>query len=428
MKHDSTLILGAGLTGLGCARGLPGARVFEAAAEPGGHVRSHQIGGVAFDEGAHICHARDPAWQKLIFGHAGEVEHHATSAVLNYWRGHWVTYPAQNHLADLPVEDRVRALTELVHAQVRHRDDRPAHYRDWCRFQYGDFLAENFYHDYTRKYWRVPMEEMATDWLKGRLLPSELDRIIAGALSRQEERQSVFSSFHYPARGGFFAFFKPMYEGLNLRCGERAVRVEARRKQVMFASGRVEDYEHLVSTIPLTDLVGMVEDAPASVREAASRLRHTQLICVNLVVEEANLSPAHWFYIYGQEVEASRVKVMSNVAPRGVPPGCTALQCEIFRRGDEAYQAESLVEATIRDMSRLLNFNPSRVRAAAPVCVSHAYPISDLGRADRVEHVVGWLESRGIHSIGLFGRWKFIWSDAAFQTGQAMAQQLSARA
>lgn len=422
-----TVILGAGLSGLGCARALPGARLFEAADHPGGHVYSHLVGGVHFDEGAHICHARDEAWRALIFRNAGEVRHFPTSAVLNYWRGHWITYPAQNHLADLPVADRVRALTELVHAQVRSRDLTPANYREWCLNQYGEFLTEHFYADYTRKYWRVPMEEMATDWLKGRLLPSELDRIIAGAFTEQEERQSVFSSFDYPARGGFFAFFKPLYDGLPLTCGARAVRVDAARRRVEFADGRVEAYEHLVSTIPLPDLVAMTPEAPASVREAAARLRHTQLICVNIVVAKPDLTPAHWFYIYGQDVEASRVKVISNLTPDAVPAGCSALQCEIFRRGDEAYDAAALTEKTVRDLARLLRFDVSEVRAAEPVCVRHAYPVSDLGRAERVEHILAWLDSRGIQSIGLFGRWKFIWSDVAYQAGQDAARVLQAR-
>jgi len=291
----NTVILGAGLSGLGCARALPGARVFEAAGHPGGHVYSHVVGGVSFDEGAHICHARDQAWLDLLFRNAGEVKHFPNSAVLNYWRGHWITYPAQNHLADLPVADRVRALTDLVQAQIANRDHTPANYHEWCLQQYGAFLTDHFYADYTRKYWRVPMAELGTDWLKGRLLPSELERIIAGAFTEQEERQSVFSSFHYPARGGFFSFFKPLYEGVPVTCGARAVAVDPARRRVEFANGRAEDYQHLVSTVALPDLVAMIKSAPASVRDAAARLRHTQLVCVNLVVAKPDLTPAHWF-------------------------------------------------------------------------------------------------------------------------------------
>ena len=45
---ESVIVLGAGLAGLGCARELPGCRVFEAAAEVGGHAASHPLGGAWF--------------------------------------------------------------------------------------------------------------------------------------------------------------------------------------------------------------------------------------------------------------------------------------------------------------------------------------------------------------------------------------------
>ena len=64
--HTNTIILGAGLTGLGAARELPGSVVYEAKDHPGGHVYSHHQGGLHFDEGAHICHAKDPEWVELL--------------------------------------------------------------------------------------------------------------------------------------------------------------------------------------------------------------------------------------------------------------------------------------------------------------------------------------------------------------------------
>lgn len=422
------VILGAGLSGLGCARTVPGATIFEARAHPGGHVYSHALDGVSFDEGAHICHSRDPEWLKLIFDAAGDVYHFDRSIVRCFWRGHWVTYPVQNHLAELPVADRITALRDLVRAQVEQGSASPADYEQWCLQHYGRFLTDHFYQDYTRKYWRVSMAEMATDWLKGRLLPSELDRIIAGAFEEREETQSVFSSFHYPARGGFFQFFGKLYDRLDVRCGQRAVRVDADRREVHFESGHKASYERLVSTIPLPDLVRITDRAPAAVRDAASRLRHTQLICVNMVVAREHLSDNHWFYVYGQDIDVSRVKVISNIAAAAVPEGCTALQCEIFRRGDESFDVEPMKEKAVRDMGSILGFSPGDVRSLGVVHAPHAYPISDLGRAERVAGIHRWLEGMGIHSIGLCGRWRFVWSDAAYLDGVHCAMQVAALA
>jgi protoporphyrinogen oxidase len=351
------------------------------------------------------------------------VRHFERSIVLNHWKGHWMTYPVQNHLAELPAAERDRALADLLRAHEQRPEGEPANYLEWCLQNYGGYLTGTFYADYTAKYWRVPMEELATDWLKGRLLPSELERIKAGATRRQEETQSVFASFHYPARGGYFQFFRGLYDGIPVTVNAQAVRVDPRRREVVFQDGRRETYERLVSTMPLPDLVAMTEGAPADVRDAASRLRHTQLLCVNMVVEATDLTKAHWFYLYGPDVEASRVKVISNLTPDAVPAGCTALQCEVFRRGDEAMPREEVAERTVRDVGRVLGFSRDRVRAMGTVHVSHAYPLSDVGRAERVRLVLDWLNGQGIRSIGLFGRWKFVWSDEAYRDGDTTARE-----
>jgi len=424
---SQTLILGAGLTGLGCARRLKGAMVCEALDHVGGHAYSHPQGGLHFDEGAHICHAKDEAWLKLLYAQAGAVNRITQSRVASYWHGHWMTYPVQNHLRDLPPDLRIRALDDLVTAQVAHQGRTPAHYEEWCRFQYGDFLTDQFYREYTDKYWRTPMAAMGTDWLAGRLLPSQLSRIVHGAIAPLDEKQSVFSLFHYPKRGGFFAFFRGLYDGVEVRLGKRAVRVDLRAREVRFADGTTAGFNQLVSTIPLNTLVDITTDAPDALREAARGLRCTQLMGVNLVVNKPKLSPYHWFYIYDKEIDVSRVKVTSNVAPESVPAGTTALQTELFVRDDEQFDVERQKRKAVCDMAELLRFDPDRdVLSADHVIVRHAYPIPLADRQARADLITAWFEERGVHPAGLFGRWKYIWSDQAFSAGRDLADRLQA--
>lgn len=423
---DGVIVLGAGLAGLGCARDLPGCRVFEAAPHPGGHAYSHHMGGVHFDQGAHISHSKDEEFVRLTAAAAGEVVTISPSVVKNHSRYGWHGYPVQNHLADLPLADRARALTEIVEAQARSAAD-PADYREWCLAQYGPYLTETFYDSFTAKYWRVPTAELATDWLGGRLLPSQLPRIVRGAFGLPDESQAVFAKFRYPARGGFFGFFEPLYRDLPVHYRERAVEIDARRKRVAFASGRVEGYETLVSTVPLPKLVGLVKDAPAEVQSAAARLRHTQLLCVNLVVDRPRVTDCHWFYAYDRDVEFSRVSVPSNLAPGSVPAGRSALQAEVFRRCDEPLDPAPLAERAAAQLGEMLGFGPNEVREAGHVLVPHAYVISDRHRAAAVGQLRAWLADRDILTAGLYGRWKYIWSDEAFRQGRETAAEVLAR-
>ena len=113
---QDVLWLGAGLSGLGFARELPGTRLFEARSTPGGHCAGHELEGVSFDEGAHICHSKDEQWLASVYANAKDVVKIPQSRVSNYWHGTWATYPVQNHLHDLPLEQKTRALIDLMFA------------------------------------------------------------------------------------------------------------------------------------------------------------------------------------------------------------------------------------------------------------------------------------------------------------------------
>ena len=423
MSERNVVVLGAGLAGLGFARHCPGCRVFEADATPGGHARSHEFAGAWFDQGAHICHSQDGAWLKLV-GAATPLHAMTKSTVLNHKSGRWFAYPVQNHLFDLPKADREAALMDFLAAQEKYRGREPKNYEEWCRFQYGDSLVENFYRLYTAKYWHVPMAELATDWLGGRLLPSQVENIIAGAQGPVAEKQAVFRTFRYPHRGGFFAMLAQLVDGVDLRLNKRAVRVDAAERIVAFADGAAESYDALVSTIPLPELVGMIPDAPADVRAAAAKLRAMRQVCVNLVVDRESLSPANWFYVYDPDIDVSRVSFPFSLS--GERNGRTAIQAEIFlppaTRPDEA----ALMEKALADLGRLLKFPASAVLAAEIRAYPLSYVVSDLARAAAVRRVRDWLRGRGIETAGLFGNWEYVWSDRAFAGGRALAQALAA--
>ena len=424
MSDCSVIVLGAGLAGLGFARHWPGCRVFEADGEPGGHARSHEFGGAWFDRGAHICHSQDDAWLKLV-GAATPLHEMAQSTVLNHKAGRWFAYPVQNHLFDLPQAEREAALADFLAAQEQYRGREPKNYEEWCRFQYGDFLLENFYRLYTAKYWHVPMAQLATDWLGGRLLPSQVANIVAGAQGPAEEKQAVFRTFRYPRRGGFFAMLAQLADGVDLHLNKRAVRVDAQKRIVAFADGAEESYDALVSTIPLPELVGLIPDAPADVRAAAAKLRALRQICVNLVVDRESLSSANWFYVYDPDIDVSRVSFPFSLS--GERNGRTAIQAEIFLPQAARPDESALLEKALGDLGRLLRFPKSAILAAEIRAYPLSYVVSDLDRGPAVRRVRDWLRGRGIETTGLFGAWEYVWSDRAFAGGRALAQGLETR-
>jgi len=424
-NSEKIVVLGAGLAGLGFARSLPKASVFEAKDHPGGHAFSHDVDGCFFDEGAHISHTQDSRFLKLIYEQAGQVHQIAPSRVSNYWNGRWVTYPVQNHLYELPLKNRIPALLGLMAAHARPKRSL-SNYADWCKNQYGNYLSHHFYGVFTQKYWRMEMEELSVDWVEGRLIKSFLKNVVLGALMPQGEKQASFRRFHYPASGGFFGFFKPLYRTMKIHYGERAVEVDSQTKRITFESGRTEHYDALASSIPLPELIGIIKDVPSSVAEAAHSLKHTKLLCVNMVVNRPRLTPLHWCYIYDHDVEAARVSFPSNLSPGGVREGLSTLQAEIFRRFDEDWDTEALSRRTIRQMADLFGFDKkSELISVKPISIPYAYVISDKERERSVSHILTWLKKKDVVCMGFYGKWKHKWSDAAYSSGLEAAREIS---
>lgn len=424
---DGVVILGAGLAGLGCGIELPGSVLFEASSHPGGHAYSHELAGYHFDEGAHISHTRDEEFLALIKKHAGGVHSFNPSIVRNYRRGAWTGYPIQNALADLPRRERALALSDLVVAHVGAADGTPGDYEEWCRRQYGDYLTDNYYDEFTRKYWRRRPAELSTDWLGGRLIPSDLPNVIRGALGEPVEGQASFTRFHYPSSGGFFDFFNAMYEGVDVRSQHEAVEIDAARGEVRFSNGKVQAYDDLASSIPLPALVRMIPSAPASVREAAERLHHTKLLCVNVVVSVPDLTDLHWCYVYDEDIPPARISFPSNLSPHP-HVSSTAIQAEVFRDHREAWTPQALFEETLMCLGRMLGFDAEEdVVDAALVVVPHAYVVSDHDRAPAVDHILEWLDEVQIQSVGLYGRWRYLWSDQSYSSGREAAKKIRAR-
>lgn len=423
MSHDfsSVVVLGAGLAGAGCASKLPGSRVFEAKPYMGGHAYSHEWKGYFFDEGAHICHSKDDAFLNSIGIPKRNDIHQIASQTGNSDRGRWLSYPVQNNLYQLPVDERVAALSGFVRAQI-DKKDAPANYDAWCRAQYGDYLADTYYKRYTEKYWRTRMSAMDTDWLSGRLLPSQVDRVVAGSIASQDENQPVFTKFIYPRSGGFMGLMQPLFNGLSAQLNEKAVSVDASKRVVTFQSGRNEPYEQLVSTIPLPVLISMMVDCPASVKEAASKLQWTQMICVDYIINRPHITPYHWFYIYDEDIDVSRVSVPTNLSRDEGP--YTAIQAEIFRRHDETFDTTALASRAVEQLSGMLGYSVNEVMDVRANVVTYSYVIPVLGHAKTVTHILEWLEQKGIFAAGLHGRWKYVWSDAAFRSGEDAAKAI----
>ena len=411
--------MGAGIAGISAAYHLKqkgeNSVIFEKDNDWGGLCGFFEIDGFRFDRFVHFTFAKDEKIAELFAKSSPLYAHPPVS--YNYWRGCWLKHPAQNNLAPLPIEEKVKIIDSFVN---RPRKDvaEISDYAEWLRVQYGDYFAENFPFAYTRKYWGVEAKQLETKWVGNRLHVSPLPEVLRGAFAEQQENFYYTKFMNYPKKGGFRSIMNECRKGLDIRLNKKAVRIDTTAKQVEFADGTVEKYDNLISSLPLPEIIKMISDVPENVQNAAKQLRWTCGYQVSLGFNRPDVAKYLWFYIYDEDVPPARVYSPNLKSPDNAPDGCSSLQAEIFfANGVKVVDKNIILQKTVEKLKEICQFNDSDVVVKDIRFEPYANIIFTPEIYESRKVVREWLQARGIKTIGRFGEWDYLWSHQAFESG-----------
>lgn len=416
---SNNVILGAGIAGISAAYHLKqkgeNSVIFEKDNDWGGLCGFFEIDGFRFDRFVHFTFAKDEKIAELFAKSSPLYAHPPVS--YNYWRGCWLKHPAQNNLAPLPIEEKVKIIDSFVN---RPRKDvaEISDYAEWLRVQYGDYFAENFPFAYTRKYWGVEAKQLETKWVGNRLHVSPLPEVLRGAFAEQQENFYYTKFMNYPKKGGFRSIMNECRKGLDIRLNKKAVRIDTAAKQVEFADGTVENYDNLISSLPLPEIIKMISDVPENVQNAAKQLRWTCGYQVSLGFNRPDVAKYLWFYIYDEDVPPARVYSPNLKSPDNAPDGCSSLQAEIFfANGAKVVDKNIILQKTVEKLKEICQFNDSDVVVKDISFEPYANIIFTPEIYESRKVVREWLQAQGIKTIGRFGEWDYLWSHQAFESG-----------
>ncbi len=425
-------ILGTGMAGFGAAHGAhqTGIRpvMYDMHDHIGGHTASYEFpGGWTFDEGPHVSFTENTRVQDLLAANVDGKYEASPTRVNNYWKGHWIKHPAQINLNGLPADLVTKILLEFV--EVAKRIDAPPirNYEDWLRASFGNTFSETFPMEYTVKYHTTVAANMNTEWIGPRLYRPKLEEVFRGALQPNGADVHYISGFRYPSRGGFAAYLEPFRRIADVRLSHQVVGIDPKRRVLRFKNGKSAAYDKLVSSIPLPELIPMIDGAPADVVESASRLACTEAVIVSLGIDRPDLVDAHWSYFYDRDIFFTRLSTPHLQSPHNVPPGCGSLQAECYY--SKKYKPldrrpEDCIEPVIADLKRSGVLRESdRILFRHAMRIPYANVIFDLESGPATAAVHGFLDDIGIGYCGRYGDWAYIWTDQSFVSGENALQK-----
>lgn len=446
------LVIGAGPTGLSAAYHLglesPGrdTLLIERGERVGGWCRSIEEGGFTFDCAGHIMFSNDAYVLGMYTLLLGDNVHWQNREAWIYSKQVYTRYPFQGALFGLPPKVLTECLVGAIEARFGSLDGtaaprvgaaaKPANFEEFIQRIWGSGIAEHFATPYNQKLWAMPLNEMETSWLGGRVPMPDLRQMIEGALEPTPPPMGPNARFGYPLRGGFQALmdgFVPLLRG-ETALDTEVLHVSPARRTVRLDDGRSLRFESLVSTMPLPQLVEACGDeAPAEVQAAARALRHVSVRCVNLGIGLAEgverLTEKHWIY-YPEDTVFHRIFVQGNASPHCNPPGGFGLTCEITYNAAKPLPCDgaALIERVIADCRRVGIFGADDpVLLANQIDMPCAYVVYDHARAANVAIIREWFDGFGIVLAGRYSEWEYYNSDHAFLAGRDAAAKARAR-
>jgi len=426
------LIVGAGLAGLSTAYHLGDRpyRVMEKEKEAGGLCRSYQMDGFTFDITGHLLHFRQAEIKTLVEGLlVGKLEKHNRRSFI-YSHRTYTEYPFQVNTYGLPPEVVRECLlgfiATLTHPSTVSPEERS--FKAWILENLGEGMAKHFMVPFNEKLWQVSLDELTSDWVSWLVPKPELKDVINGALGIKDKAFGYNPTFLYPAQGGIGVLPQAFLPGVKeIIYGSELVEVDTQRRRAVFQDGRMEDYETLVSTIPVPELIRRCTDLPQAIRDAAAGLRCVSVYNVNLGVARERVSDYHWIYFPEPEYPFYRAGFPMNFSPALGRPGCSSLYVEISHQPTESIPPAILLQRIRAGMERAGIFGPDDEIVVADVRdIRYAYVLFDKHRARALPVILEELERRGIYSIGRYGRWEHTSMEDAIAQGKKLAEKLRA--
>ena len=415
-------MVGAGLAGLACA-GEVGrqCRVIEAEKRVGGLCRTDKWRGFTVDLTGHYLHFRDSEARKLVFR---ALKGNISGVPRDSWvlvGGKLTPYPFQANLFSHDPKTVRECLAGLLQARAQKGGRTPKNYREWILRTFGAGFARHFLFPFNVKQFKVPLSRL-TSLQAGRFVPRpSLEEIVRGAMVPGGGNGIGYNAMMWhPRRGGIEALPMGLARGVGgqVETGVRVARLDLKTREAVLADGRRLPWGVLVSTMPLPDVLGMLNPRPRHADQLQRSLKSIGVMCVNVLVRNPIERKRHWIYVPGNEASFYRVGFPSNINPGDAPKGCGIISAEVSYLPGRRPAPGLVAKKAGRDMLKMgLVARRSDIIRSLVADLPVSYVLFDHNYSAARSESLALLSRHNILSIGRYGSWVYGGMEDAIREG-----------
>ncbi|MCL1955706.1 MAG: NAD(P)/FAD-dependent oxidoreductase [Fibromonadales bacterium] len=271
--------------------------------------------------------------------------------------------------------------------------------QDFMLNRFGKELYLTFFKDYTEKVWGIPCEQISAEWGAQRIKGLSIAKTIKHALFKNTKETSLIDEFLYPKLGP---------GDLWQRAADKVLEMGGEIKfNTKIEKLNLKEYDYVLSSMPIKDLINAMEDVPPNIKEIANGLVYRDFITVGLLLEKLEVGNIkdNWIYVQESDVKVGRLQIFNNWSEHLVKDKSKIwLGMEYFaNEGDDLWNMSERVfsKFAISELEKIGMAKKENVLDSVVIKVPKAYP-AYFGTYNKFGELKAWLD--GIDNLFLIGR------------------------
>lgn len=440
-------VIGAGPAGMTAAyelskqlgKKVTSLHVFEKSDRVGGLSRSIELWDQRVDLGPHRFFSHDTKinalWLEVVKDRYDIVDRQTRI----YYKKRFFDYPikAFNALQNLGIYEAVRCVLSYLLERMNPTRDTSS-FEGWVTSRFGKRLYTIFFKTYSEKLWGIACNKLDSDFASQRIKKLSLFEAIKNALfqGKGNKHATLVDQFAYPV-GGTGSVYEAMQKQIQANGGvvrvdtgvERVITSGGTAHSLLLENGEIGEYDHIISTMPISLLVERLPEVPMPVLEQAKKLTFRNTILVYLRVDQTDLFSDQWLYIHESSVNVGRVTNFRNWLPSVYGESESSILCLEYwcYFEDDLWNQEErdLISMAGEEIVKTGLVKEGDVKAGHVVRLPRCYPVYFSGYRDIMKPVQTYLNSiGGLHVIGRYGAYKYNNQDHSILMGMRVSENI----
>lgn len=435
-------VIGAGPAGMTAAYELSKQNiqvdVFEAGPSVGGMSKTIELWNQKVDIGPHRFFSNDTRVNELWLEVVGSDYEMVDRLTRIYYNKKFFHYPikAFNALSNMGL---IKATSCMVHYGIEKifptKD--VSTFEGWVTNRFGKKLYQIFFKTYTEKLWGIPCNVLDADFAAQRIKKFSLGEAIKTAVfGNSGKHKTLVDQFAYPKEGTGMVYERMgayvKNKGGNIYLNKPVKKVITKNGVACgleLEDGTIKEYDHIVSSMPLSLMVTRLPEVPENIKQAANSLKFRNTIIVYLNVQAKNLFPDNWLYVHSSDLQMGRLTNFRNWVPEiNGKEQSTICALEYWCYDEDEFwnwNDDKLITLGKEELRKTGLIGKAEISAGHVYKIHRCYPVYSTGYKETLKPVENYLSTiKNLHVIGRYGAFKYNNQDHSILMGKLAAENI----